>query len=349
MRDQLNDMQLYLVDEFVEEYQEGHMSRRDALRRIAAVTGSLTMATAILAACGAAEPQASTAASAAAASPAASIAAPSASAAASSLPSAAPSASASASAAASGATSAAGSTAATVPEDDPALSAEMIEFEGDGATLMGYLARPTGDGPFPIVLVCHENRGLTDHIKDVARRFAREGYATLAVDLLSRQGGTAAITDQAAIPGALGQAPEGQPVADFQAGLRYLQAQPYVEPAKVGMTGFCYGGGVTWRVATKMPELRAAVPFYGPAPQTADVPGIQAAVLAMYGEQDQRINAGIPEIEAAMQQNGKTFQKQIYAGANHAFFNDTGRNYNAAAAADAWSKTLAWFDQYVKA
>lgn len=225
----------------------------------------------------------------------------------------------------------------------------MVEFPGEGATLMGYLARPTGEGPFPVILVCHENRGLTDHIKDVTRRVAKAGYVGLAVDLLSRQGGTAAVADPAQIPGALGQAPEGQPVQDFQSGLRYAQSQPFVDKAKVGMVGFCYGGGVTWRVATKTSELRAAVPFYGPAPAIADVPGIQAAVLAIYGELDQRINAGIPEIEAAMQQNNKTFEKQIYPGANHAFHNDTGRNYKPDAAKDAWAKTVAWFDRYVKA
>lgn len=337
MRDTLNDMQLYLVDEFVEEYQEGHLSRREALRRIAAITGSLALATTILAACGAAEPTTGAATS----------------------TSASPSGAAGPSAAASGspAGSASGSPqpasspdpAVSVPENDPAIEARMVEFPGEGATLMGYLAKPTGDGPFPIILVCHENRGLTEHIKDVTRRVAKAGYLGMAVDLLSRQGGTAAITDQAQIQGALGQAPEGQPVQDFQSGLRYAQSQPYADQAKIGMTGFCYGGGVTWRVATKTPELRAAVPFYGPAPNVADVPGIQAAVLAIYGGLDERINAGIPEIEAAMQQNNKTFQKQIYDGANHAFHNDTGRNYNPEAAKDAWAKTLAWFEQYVKA
>lgn len=335
MRDTLNDMQLYLVDEFVEEYQEGHLPRREALRRIAAITGSLALATTILAACGAAEPTTGTATG----------------------TSAAPSSAASASAAASPAASAGGSPqaaaspdpAVSVPENDPAVEARMVEFPGEGATLMGYLAKPTGDGPFPIILVCHENRGLTEHIKDVTRRVAKAGYVGMAVDLLSRQGGTAAITDPAQIQGALGQAPEGQPVQDFQSGLRYVQSQPYADKAKIGMTGFCYGGGVTWRMATKTPELRAAVPFYGPAPAVADVPGIQAAVLAIYGGLDERINAGIPEIEAAMQQNNKSFQKQIYEGANHAFHNDTGRNYNPEVAKDAWAKTLAWFEQYVKA
>lgn len=319
MRDTLNDMQLYLVDEFVEEYQEGHLSRREALRRIAAITGSLALATAILSAC-----SASPATSSASASVAASASGP--------VPSAA-----------------SGDPAVSVPENDPALEARMVEFPGEGATLMGYLARPTGNGPFPIILVCHENRGLTDHIKDVTRRVAKAGYVGLAVDLLSRQGGTAAITDPAQLQGALGQAPEGQPAQDFQSGLAYAQSQPFVAGANVGMVGFCYGGGVTWRVATSMPELRAAVPFYGPAPKIEDVPKIQAAVLAIYGELDERINAGIPAIEAAMQQNNKTFQKQIYPGANHAFYNDTGRNYKADAARDAWAKTLAWFEQYVKA
>ncbi len=148
---------------------------------------------------------------------------------------------------------------------------------------------------------------------------------------------------------ALGQAPEGQPVQDVQRGLHYAQGQPFVDPAKVGMVGFCYGGGVTWRVATTTPELRAAVPFYGPPPPIEDVPGIQAAVLAIYGALDQRINASIPEIEAAMQQHNKIFQKQIYPGANHAFHNDTRPNYQPDAAQDAWAKTLAWFDKYVKA
>ncbi len=345
MRDTLNDMQLYLVDEFVEEYQEGHLGRREALRRIAAITGSLTMATAILAACGAPASTSTDASASAAASssPAASSAAASASAAASTEATSA------ASAAAAQTTVASPDPAVSVPENDPAIEARMVEFEGDGATLMGYLAKPAGDGPFPLILVCHDNRGLTQHIQDVTRRVAKAGYVGLAVDLLSRQGGTATITDPAQIQGALGQAPEGQPVQDFQSGLRYAQSQTFVDKAKVGMVGFCYGGGVTWRMATKTPELRAAVPFYGPAPQVADVPGIEAAVLGVYGELDERINAGIPEIEAAMQQNNKIFQKQIYPGANHAFHNDTGRNYQPDAARDAWSKTLAWFEQYVKA
>lgn len=347
MRDTLNDMQLYLVDEFVEEYQEGHISRREALRRIAAITGSLVVATAMLAACG--TPGASTAVTASAASaPATANAAtaPATDGGSATVPAATTAASAVASAQP---PTAVPDPAVSVPESDATIEARMVEFPGEGATLMGYFTKPQGDGPFPLILVCHENRGLTDHIKDVTRRVAKAGYAGLAVDLLSRQGGTAAITDQAQIQGALGQAPEGQPAQDFQSGLRFAQSQAGVDGTKVGMVGFCYGGGVTWRVATTTPELKAAVPFYGPAPAVEAVPGIQAAVLAIYGGLDERINAGIPAIEAAMQQNNKTFEKQIYEGANHAFHNDTGRNYQAETAKDAWAKTIAWFDRYVKA
>ena len=235
-----------------------------------------------------------------------------------------------------------------VAEDDQEIEAAMVQFSGEGDILLGYLARPKGNGPFPVVLVCHENRGLTEHIEDVTRRLAKAGYVGLALDLLSRQGGTDKIADPAQVPGILGNTLPEQFVQDFQSGLRYLQGQPYVRTDRVGMVGFCFGGGVTWRCATKMPELRAAVPFYGPHPPLEDVPNIQAAVQAIYGELDQRINQGIPAIEAAMQQHNKTFEKVIYPNASHAFNNDTGRNYNAEAARDAWSKTLAWFEQYLK-
>jgi carboxymethylenebutenolidase len=128
----------------------------------------------------------------------------------------------------------------------------------------------------------------------------------------------------------------------------YLQSQPFAEARRVGMTGFCFGGGVTWRVATQMPELLAAVPFYGPHPPVEDVPGIQAAVLAMYGELDSRINSGIPDIERAMLENSKIYQKMVYPNADHAFHNDTGSRYNPEAARDAWERMLAWFEQYLR-
>ena len=160
--------------------------------------------------------------------------------------------------------------------------------------LTGLLgASQAGDGSFPAVMVCHENRGLNEHIRDVARRFAKAGYVGLAIDMLSRQGGTDAAGGASSAPGLLSNIPPQQFVDDFKAGLLFLQSQAFVAPDRIGMTGFCFGGGVTWRCATQIPELRAAVPFYGPNPPLENVPKIQAAVLAIYAEQDRRINAGI--------------------------------------------------------
>ena len=177
---------------------------------------------------------------------------------------------------------------------------------------------------------------------------AKAGYVGLAVDLLSRQGGTGAITDQTQIPGLLGGLSQDQLVQAFQDGLSHLESQEYVVKGRPGMVGFCFGGGVTWLVAARTPALAAAVPFYGANPPLDEVPNIQAAVLAIYGELDQRIDAGIPAIEQAMQQNNKVYEKVIYPGAGHAFHNDTGANYNPEAAADAWARTIAWFDRYLK-
>jgi carboxymethylenebutenolidase len=235
-----------------------------------------------------------------------------------------------------------------VAPDDPDIEARDLTFPGEGLDIVGYLAKPKGEGPFPAILVSHENRGLTDHIKDVTRRLAKAGYVGLAVDLLSSQGGTAKVSDPAQIPSILSGTPPDELAGYFLKGIEYLQAQPFVSKDRLGMVGFCFGGGMTWLVATKAPQLKAAVPFYGPNPPLEAVPNIRAAVLGIYGENDQRINAGIPAIEEAMRQNGKTFENVIYPGANHAFHNDTGRNYNPEAAVDAWSRTLAWFEKYVR-
>ena len=149
------------------------------------------------------------------------------------------------------------------------------------------------------------------------------------------------------VPGALGGISAEIFVQDFRSGWQWLGEQGYALTERVGMVGFCFGGGVTWQVAVHMPELKAAAPFYGPHPELSDVPNIQAAVQAVYGELDSRINAGIPAIEKAMQENGKIYAKLIYPNADHAFFNDTGSRYNPTAAEDAWTQTLNWFRTYV--
>ena len=330
----------YLVDEFVEDYQEGKMSRRDALKRIAGIVGGLAVAESILAACAPPPTLAPTAAPTAMPAPttaptlAPTVAPTTAAPAATTAPTAAP----------------AASGDLKVSADDPSIEAKMITYPGQGGVnIIAYLAKPKGDGPFPAILVCHENRGLTDHIKDVTRRVAKAGYVGLGVDLLSRQGGLEKITDAATVPGLLANAPQTQNVQDFKDGMTYLNTQAFVSKGKFGMVGFCFGGGVTWRAATGIPELKAAVPYYGLIPPVEDVPKINAAVLAMYGETDTRITSSAAPIEEAMKKNNKTFDKMIYKGAGHAFNNDTGGSYNADAAKDAWAKTLAWFDKYVKA
>jgi carboxymethylenebutenolidase len=235
-----------------------------------------------------------------------------------------------------------------VPADDPAIEGGMVSFPGEGLTLIGYQAKPKDNGPFPAIVVAHENRGLTDYVMDVARRLAKAGYVALAVDQLSKQGGTAKVTDPAQIPGALSAASPDELAGYYLSGIKYLQGLPIVQKERLGMVGFCFGGGMTWLTAAKSPDLKAAVPFYGPNPPLEGVPNIKAAVLAMYGETDARINAGIPAIEEAMKKNNKTFEKMVYPGAGHAFHNDTGRAYNPNAAEDAWKRTLEWFAKYVK-
>lgn len=362
----MNYFQRYLVEEFAEDYSEGRISRRKALRLIASVTGSVVIANTILAACapppqGMGEPtipvtgnenNAPTMPASGAATPgAAATSAP----AAESAPSATNTSAAYAApagetppAATPEASQTPGMLNATVSADDPAVTASDVQFPGsDGQTLLAYLARPSAGGPNPVILVCHENRGLTDHIRDVTRRLAKAGYVGLAVDLLSRQGGSAQVGSEN-VPGALGNIEPDQFVQDFLSGWEYLKGQDFAQADRVGMVGFCFGGGVTWRVATKMPELRAAVPYYGPPPPVEELASIQAAVLAIYGGNDARINASIPEVEAAMQAHQKTYEKRVYEGADHAFNNDTSPRYNAQAANDAWLRALTWFDQYVR-
>lgn len=328
----MNIFQRYLAEEFAEDYEEGRLSRRDALKLIASVTGSLIVANSILASC--APPPEATETNVLPATDAPTAQASATLDPAPSTESAAPVAT---SPAAYG----------TVMPDDPAIIASEVQIPAPDTNLIGYLARPSDETPAPVILVCHENRGLTPHIQDVTRRFAKAGYVGLAVDLLSRQGGSAAV-GQENVPGALGNISPDQFVEDFKSGWQYLQGQPFADAERVGMTGFCFGGGVTWRVATQMPELLAAVPFYGPHPPVEDVPNIQAAVLAIYGELDSRINSGIPAIEQTMQENNKIYEKMTYPNADHAFHNDTGSRYNAEAAKDAWERTLAWFEQYVR-
>ena len=150
-----------------------------------------------------------------------------------------------------------------VGEDDPRIQAGPVEFRGNGAALRGYLSRPTGPGPHPAVLVIHENRGMLPHFPDVTRRLAVERYAALAVDMLSREGGTSTFANTDDARDALRKIERDQIVRDADAGVAYLQVQDFVRRERVGVMGFCFGGSITWLLAVRNPEIKAAVPFYG--------------------------------------------------------------------------------------
>lgn len=361
----LSDMQRYIADELVEDYKEGLLERRDFLRRLALVMGGAALAAsfAAVSGCGSAPGNApassggsSSATGAAGGSGAASSAVGAGSSAAGAAGATAgavgPTAAAASGAGAAGATTATG---VTVAETDPAIEARMIEFgvpdaqKGGQVKLMAYLAKPRGDGPFPGLVVIHENRGLVEHIKDVARRAAKAGYAAIAPDLAAREGGTDKFTDTADVTGLLGRTPPDQLVADLQSNFAHLKSQPFVRGDRIGAVGFCFGGGMAWRLATRQRDLRAAAPFYGPAPPLDDVKNIQAAVLAIYAGKDQRINAGIPQLDEALKAGGKSYEIKVFADVDHAFHNDTNAaRYNAAAAREAWDLVMAFFDKHLK-
>lgn len=216
-----------------------------------------------------------------------------------------------------------------------------VSITGQASPISAYEARPAGSGRFPVLIVIHENRGLTEHIKDVTRRFAREGYVALGVDLLSRVGGKESYpTDEEAVNAIGGLSQEGVQ-QDLRSAFDYLRGLSYVQADRIGVIGYCWGGGNSLLMATRVPELRAGVVYYGPNPANIDEVGnISGPMLGIYGENDTRITVNVPVLAEAMQRHGKAFEYKIYPGAEHAFFNDTGTRYNPAAAADAWLVTL---------
>jgi carboxymethylenebutenolidase len=237
-----------------------------------------------------------------------------------------------------------GTTAEAAPAG-PAVATEAVSFPGpEGRTVQGAWA--AADQPEGAVLVVHENRGLNDHIRSVAGRLAASGYAALAVDLLSAEGGTAALGDEAGAMAALASAPRERLVADLRAGLDELERR--APGRKLGAVGFCFGGGMVWQLlASGEPRLAAAAPFYGPLPDGADFSGSEAAVLGVYAERDDRVNASREAATAALEQAGLTHEIVTYPGADHAFFNDTGPRYDEAAATQAYAKLLDWFGRHL--
>jgi carboxymethylenebutenolidase len=221
------------------------------------------------------------------------------------------------------------------------VARESITFAGPRGPLMAAwaaAAKPRGG-----VLVIQENRGLTEHIRTVAGRLAASGYSALALDLLSEEGGTGAFPGEAEVAAALSRVPPERFVADMRASVSELQRR--VRGKKLTAIGFCFGGAMVWRLlASGEPRLAAAAPFYGPFPEGGNLEGSRAAVLGVYGGLDARVNATRPAAKAALEAAGLKYELLTFTEADHAFFNDTGARFNPHAAAEAWRRTLNWFD-----
>jgi carboxymethylenebutenolidase len=301
----------YLAEEVAEDWADGLVSRREALRRLALLGLSTSSALAVLAACapgpggGAGGTTAPVSRSPAASPP----------------------------------------QTGSATQSAPATAGEGIRFAGPRGELQGFFspAASAAGG----MLVIHENRGLTDHIRSVATRLAADGYSSLAVDLLSEEGGTAQLGDPANVPAVLANASTDRLVSDMKAALDELQRR--VPGKKTGAIGFCFGGGMVWALLNAgEPRLAAAMPFYGPAPDPADFSRSRAAVLGVYAELDSRVNASREQARAALEAAGLEHQINTYPGVDHAFFNDTGGRYNAEQARAAYADVIAWLARYVR-
>jgi carboxymethylenebutenolidase len=235
-----------------------------------------------------------------------------------------------------------------VAADDARIRAERVTVTTSAAghgEINGLLARPAQGDRFPAILVIHENRGLNPYIEDVARRFAVEGFMAFAPDGLSSMGGFPG-TDEEGVK-MFQQIDRMKLLEDFVASVDWLRSRPD-STGRVGAVGFCFGGGVASSLAVRLPDLNAAVSFYGSAPSAEDAAKIKAPILVHHGEMDTRLVGSWPEYEAALKAAGVTYEGYIYPGAQHGFHNDTTPRYDEKAATLAWQRTVAWFNTHLK-
>ncbi len=235
-----------------------------------------------------------------------------------------------------------------VAKDDKRIAAEFVSFPSPNGNekTRAYLVRPAGaKGKLPAVLVVHENRGLNPHIEDIARRVALENFVALAPDALAPLGGYPG--DEDAARQLFPKLDQAKTREDFVAAAGFLKQHPS-SSGRVGVVGFCWGGGVANMLATRLPDLGAAVPFYGNQPPAEDVPKIKAPLLIQYAENDPRINAGWPAYEAALKAAKVEYRAFIYPGTQHGFNNDTTPRYDEAAAKLAWTRTIDFFNAHLR-
>ena len=235
-----------------------------------------------------------------------------------------------------------------MPKDDPRLKTETVQFdspEGNGKA-SGYLVRPANaTGKLPGVLVIHENRGLNPHIEDIARRIALDNFVAFAPDALFTLGGYPGDEDKARE--LFGKLDQPKTREDFVAAANLLKNHAAVN-GKIGVVGFCYGGGITNLLATRLPEVAAASPYYGPAPTAEQVVKIKARMLIHYAGNDERINAGWPGYEEALKKAGVKYEAFTYPNTQHGFNNDTTPRYDEAAAKQSWERTMKLFNETLR-
>jgi carboxymethylenebutenolidase len=302
-------LQRYVAEEIATDHVDGLLTRREAMRRLALLGVGTTAAAALIAACSNKKPAPTSA----------------------------------------GPTSPSGTTTTSSTSSQPpgmasALPTSPITWAGPQGQLQGAWAQAANSKGG--VLVIHENKGLNDWVRSVAGRLAGAGYSALAIDLLSEKGGTATFRDPAEATAALGTIAPAQFTHDLNSGVAELRLR--APGQKVAVVGFCFGGGLVWQLlASGALGVSAAVPFYGPLPDNPDFAGSKAAVLGIYAALDTRVTGSESAAKAALDRAGLVNDLVVEPNADHAFFNDTGPRYNAAAAADAWQRLLDWFGRYL--
>jgi len=241
--------------------------------------------------------------------------------------------------------------AAQVDAGDPTVLSHDVEFPGKAGVVFGYLARPAPKGKFPAIIVIHANQGINYYTCDVARRLAKQGYVALAVDFLSRHGGTKKVNPKGEGLNNIRELEPWQAVAeDADVGYAYLRALPDVRSDRLGLIGFCWGGEMTFSTVTEVRGLKAAVVFYGRSPKPFErMNKIQASVLAHYGEKDPGVNQDIPATVEAMKKFSKSYDYKIYPGAQHGFHSDNNpERYHPDAAKEAWARSLEFFKSHLQ-
>lgn len=324
------DLELYVLNEHIEDFRDWIITRRELLRRVTFMTGSLAVTLALLPTLGCNVDQPRAGAPATAAAPSATALATAAATAFAVPPAAAT------------------TDGVTVRPDDPRITVVATDVKGpDGASLGGYLVRPRAEGRYAGLLVVQENRGVTPHILDVVRRAATAGFAAITIDLLARDGGAEKV-EAAQYPAKLTARTPDALGADLRAALDHLRGQAFVRNDTLGVVGFCFGGGLVWNLVTAGAPLKAAAPFYGPAPQNpAALASTKIAVSAVYAEQDTGITGSRTALEVELKKSGTPYQMTVYPGVGHAFHNDTGARFNADQAQKAWISTIEWFRKYL--